>query len=60
MTQNYFTYDVTDKKSATPNQKIFFECKLEDWPLRLSAWTALYHNQQRSMALVKQPKTAGF
>jgi len=24
MTKNYFTYDVTHKKSATPNQKIFF------------------------------------
>jgi len=22
--KNYFTYDVTHKKSATPNQKIFF------------------------------------
>jgi len=23
------------------NQKIFFECRLEDWLIRLSAWTAL-------------------
>jgi len=33
--------DVTHKKSATPNQKFFFECRLEDWPIRLSPWTAL-------------------
>jgi len=24
------TYDVTHKKPITPNQKIFFECKLQD------------------------------
>jgi len=35
------TYDVTHKKSATPNQKIFFECRLEDRPIHLSPWTAL-------------------
>jgi len=29
------------KKSATPNQKIFFKCRLEDRPIRLSPWTAL-------------------
>ena len=23
-------YDITHKKPATPNQKIFFECKLQD------------------------------
>jgi len=23
------------------NQKIFFGCRLEDWLIRLSAWTAL-------------------
>ena len=39
--QNYFTYDVSHKKSATPNQKIFFKCNLPDWPIRLSPWTAL-------------------
>jgi len=38
--KNYFTYDITHKKSATPNQKIF-ECRLEDWPIRLKVWTAL-------------------
>jgi len=38
--KNYFTYDVTHKKSATPNQKIFFECRLEDWLICLSPWTA--------------------
>jgi len=27
--QNYFTYDVIHKKSATHNQKIFFGCRLE-------------------------------
>jgi len=33
--KNYFTYDVTHKKSAIPNQKIFFECSLEDCLIRL-------------------------
>jgi len=41
MTQNYFTYDVTHKKSATINQKNFFERVLEDWLICLSPWTAL-------------------
>jgi len=35
------TYDVSHKKSAPPNQKIFFECSLLDWLIRLSPWTAL-------------------
>jgi len=34
--KSYFTYDVTHKKSATPNKKSFFECRLEDWPMHLS------------------------
>jgi len=38
--KNYFTYDVTHKKSTTPTKK-FFECNLRDWPIRLSPWTAL-------------------
>jgi len=40
MTRNYFNYDVSHKKSALPNQKIFFSALL-DWPIRLSPWTAL-------------------
>jgi len=28
------TFDVTHKKSATLNQKFFFECNLLDWPIR--------------------------
>jgi len=36
------------QKIRTPNQKIFFECNLLDWPIRLSHWTALYRNRQRS------------
>jgi len=39
--QNYFTDDITHKKSATPNQKNFFEYRLENWPICLSYWTAL-------------------
>jgi len=35
------TYDVSHKKSATPNQKIFFERRLENWPICLSPWPAL-------------------
>jgi len=38
--KNYFTYDVTHKKSATPNQKIFFNCRLEDFPNLLRVGTA--------------------
>jgi len=40
MAKTYFTYDVTHKKSTTPNQKTFFECRLEDWWIRLGPWTA--------------------
>jgi len=35
------TYDVTHKKTAPPKQKIFLECRLLDWLIRLSHWTAL-------------------
>jgi len=41
MAENYFTCDTTHKTSATPNQKNFFECNLEDCLIRLSPWTAL-------------------
>jgi len=40
MIQNYFTYGITHKKYVTPNQKDFFKCRLEDWPIRLIHWTA--------------------
>jgi len=46
--KNYFTYDVTHKKSTTLNQKRFFKCRLEDWPIHLSPWTALLCNRRRS------------
>jgi len=36
-----FTYNVTHKKSATPTKKIFFECKLKGWLMRLSPWKVL-------------------
>jgi len=40
--KNYFTYDVTHKKYPQPPiKKFFFECSPEDWPIRLSHWTAL-------------------
>jgi len=29
------------QKIRNPQQKYFFECRLEDWLIRLSAWTAL-------------------
>jgi len=29
------------KNSQPPTKKFFFECRLEDWPIRLSPWTAL-------------------
>ena len=28
--KKFSTYDITQKKPAPPNQKIFFECKLQD------------------------------
>jgi len=30
------TYDVSHEKSTPRNQKTFFECSVEDWPIRLS------------------------
>jgi len=39
---NFFAaFDITHKKSSSPNQKNFVEYRLEDWPIRLSHWTAL-------------------
>jgi len=29
------------KNSHPPTKKSFFKCNLEDWPIRLSHWTAL-------------------
>jgi len=29
------------KNPQPPTKKIFFECRLEDWLIRLSPWTAL-------------------
>jgi len=29
------------KNPQPPTKKFFFECKLKDWPIRLSTWTAL-------------------
>jgi len=28
------------QKIHNPTQKIYFECRLQDWPIRLSPWTA--------------------
>jgi len=28
-------------KNPQPQPKIFFECRLEDWPIRFRVWTAL-------------------
>jgi len=36
------------KNPQTQTKKCFFECSLEDWPIRLSPWTALSCNRQRS------------
>jgi len=41
MAKNYFTYDVTHNKSATPNQKSFVECGPQHLLNLLSLWTAL-------------------
>jgi len=35
------TYDVTHKKIRNPQQKIFLECRLDDWSICLSPWRAL-------------------
>jgi len=29
------------KNPQPQTKKLFFECRLEDWPIRLSPWTAL-------------------
>jgi len=36
------------QKSAPPNQKLFFECNVLGWQIRLSHWTALQLNWRRS------------
>jgi len=36
------------KNPQPPTKNFFFECYLEDCPIRLSPWTALWHNRQRS------------
>jgi len=41
------------KKPATPKQKFFFECRLEDLPCFLSLWTALYNFRHPSYAHAK-------
>jgi len=46
--QNYFTYDVSHKKSVPPTKKFFFEWNILDWLICLSPSTALYRNRQRS------------
>jgi len=58
--KNYLTHGVTHKKSATHNQKFFFKCRLEDcqsvWALEQLSGVI----DGGAMALVRQPKTAGF
>jgi len=39
--KNYFTYDITHKKSTTLNQKLCFKCRLEDLPNLFRVWTAV-------------------
>jgi len=34
MAKHYFTYDVTQKVCNPQPKKCFFECRLEDWPIR--------------------------
>jgi len=41
MAENYFTYDVTHKKSTTLNLKFFFECRIEDLPNLFRVGTAV-------------------
>ena len=40
--------------------KIFFECQLEDWPIRLSHWTALQCNRRRSYGIGKATENCCF
>jgi len=41
MAKNYFTCDVTHKKSETLNQNIFFKCRLGDLPNLFRVWISL-------------------
>jgi len=59
MAKNYFTYDITQNKTETPNQR-FFLCNLLDWPIRLSPWTALWRNRRRSYGIVKATDNCWF
>ena len=47
-------FDVTHKKSAHPNQKFFFECRLEDLLHLLRVWIALYQFWRPSYERAKQ------
>jgi len=60
MAQNYFTYNVTHKISVNPNQKNFFQCRLEDWLIRLGVWIALLHNRRRSYGVGKATENCWF
>ena len=49
-----------NKKFAPPTKKIFFECRLEDWP---TVWALEQLSSAiggGAMVLVRQPKTTGF
>jgi len=45
------------KNPQPPTKKFFFECRLEDWPIRLSPSSTIGGGP---MALVRQLKTASF
>jgi len=42
------------KKNATPNQKFFFECRLEDCLIRMSLWQLYSAIGRGARALARQ------
>jgi len=48
------------QKICYPNQKNFLECRLEDWLIRLSPWTALLRNRWRSYDVGKATENCWF
>jgi len=41
------------KNPQTPTKKFFFECRLEDWPIRLRSSTAFQRNRRSSYGVGK-------
>jgi len=57
MAQNYFTYDITHKKSTTPNRKVFLSPDYKSGRSVLALEQLCSTIGKGAMALVRQLKT---